>query len=270
MDVALVMVLNVFSCLKKMETNKHAKVQMIRTILSDISRAKYGHYRRFCKLKRINTIIKTVVHGLNTTSVCSLVLSFTPVSPVCTIIALSATTGSAITSAVSSAWELEHKIHSHQTSYLQYVDIYRDVSARLFRNGLTSTDLDTMLSELNARLGLIEDNSLPFQQSHANHTPESVMRQIQPLLEQTSNGHNNHTVNNMRSPRTSTHTTNDLKSTRTLTHLPPVDVYSSPSSTVTSSWEISDSDAPWSGIPPKFVLDRETNCTIHAFTVLYV
>lgn len=61
-----------------------------------------------------------------------------------------------------SAYEIENKFHSHQTSYLQYVDVHRDLSARMFRNGLSSQDLDNILSELNSRLGLIEDNSLPI------------------------------------------------------------------------------------------------------------
>jgi hypothetical protein len=33
--------------------------------------------------------------------------------------------------------------------------------ARLYRNGLSSDDLDGMLAELNARLGLVDDSSLP-------------------------------------------------------------------------------------------------------------
>ena len=41
-------------------------------------------------------------------------------------------------------------------------DLNRDISARLLRNGLSSLDLDNLLSEINARMGLVEHNSLPI------------------------------------------------------------------------------------------------------------
>ena len=91
-----------------------------------------------------------------------MVLTFTPVSNEIMILALSATSISGVLSAVSSSIDFENKEHSHNTSYLQYTDLSRDVAARLLKNGLSSADLDAMLSEVNDRVGLIEDNSLPI------------------------------------------------------------------------------------------------------------
>lgn len=142
--------------------NYMGKVELIRHILEDVKNRKNTHYKKFGKLKKINTFIKSFVNGLNAVSVCSLILSLTPATPIVSIIALSATSISAIISAISSTIDLEGKIHSHNTSNLQYNDLYRDISARLLRNGMSSEDLDNLLSEINTRMSLIEDSSLPI------------------------------------------------------------------------------------------------------------
>lgn len=150
--------------LKLIETpnNYNDKVEMIRSILDDVKKRKCKHYKQFGKYKKINTFTKSLVNALNAISVCSMVLTFTPVSPVILVVALSATSISGISSAVHSSTDIEGKFHSHNTSYLQYTDLYRDVSARLLRNGMSSFDLDNLLTEINARMGLIEDHSLPI------------------------------------------------------------------------------------------------------------
>lgn len=142
--------------------NYSGKVKMIKEILKDVKKRKKAHYNSFAKYKTTNTITKSVVNGLNCISVSSIVLAFTPASPSVMIVALCSTSISGLISAVDSSINIEGKVHSHNTSYLQYTDIYRDVSARLLRNGLSSLDLDTLLTEINSRMGLIEDQSLPI------------------------------------------------------------------------------------------------------------
>jgi len=144
------------------DTMYQEKIDLVRKTLADIKNKKLIHYRCFSKYKKINTIIKSFVNTLNALSVCSMVLTFTPVSDEIMILALSSTSISGILSAISSSVDFENKEHSHNTSYLQYTDIFRDMTARLLRNGLSSTDLDNLLSELNDRVGLIEDHSLPI------------------------------------------------------------------------------------------------------------
>ena len=142
--------------------NYNGKVEMIRQILEDVKKRKYKHYKQFAKYKKLNTVTKSLVNSLNALSVCSMVLTFTPVSSAVMIVALSATSISAVSSAVHSSTDIEGKVHSHNTSYLQYTDLYRDISARLLRNGMSSLDLDNLLAEINSRLGLVEDASLPI------------------------------------------------------------------------------------------------------------
>jgi len=150
--------------LKLIETpnNYNDKVEMIRKKLEDTKKKKKKHYKLFGKYKQINTFTKSLVNALNALSVCGMVLTFTPVHTGTMVMALSATSISGITSAISSSTDLEGKVHSHNTSYLQYNDLYRDISARLLRNGMSSSDLDNLLGEINSRIGLIEDVSLPI------------------------------------------------------------------------------------------------------------
>ena len=142
--------------------NYTGKKELIKDILNDVKKRKTQHYKQFGKYKKINTFTKSLVNGLNAVSVCSMVLTFMPSNPAVIIIALCATSISAITSAVHSSTDVEGKLYSHNTSYLQYTDLYRDISARLLRNNLTSEDLDNLLSEINARMGLVEDHSEPI------------------------------------------------------------------------------------------------------------
>ena len=150
--------------LKLVETpnNYNGKVEMIRAILEDVKKKKGKHYKQFGKYKKINTCTKGIINALNAVSVCSMVVTFMPVSPEIMILALCCTSISSIAYAVTSSVDVEGKVHSHNTSYLQYTDLYRDISARLLRNGMSSLDLDNLLGEINARIGLIEDNSLPI------------------------------------------------------------------------------------------------------------
>lgn len=147
--------------LKLIETpnNYIGKVEMVRQILEEVKKKKIIHYKKYVKYKKINTFSKTSINTLNTISVCSIVLTLSPTSPIFIIIGLSTTTLSSIFSAISSSIDIENKVHSHNTSYLQYSDLYRDVSARLLRNGMSSEDLDNLLNEINNRIGLIEDQA---------------------------------------------------------------------------------------------------------------
>ncbi len=143
-------------------SNYAPKVKLIKSILDDIKKRKDSHYKNFGSYKNLSMYSKSLINTLNAVSICSMVITFTPVNPAILILALSTTTLSSLASALHSAIDIDFKTHSHNTSYLQYNDTYREVSARLLKNGLSSDDLDLMLYELNNRLNIIEDSSLPI------------------------------------------------------------------------------------------------------------
>ena len=147
---------------EQLNSNYTPKVKLIKSILEDIKKRKEAHYRCFGYYKNLSMYSKSFINTLNAISICSMVVTFTPVNPAILILALSSTTMSGITSALQSAIDIDFKSHSHNTSYLQYGDAFREVSARLLKNGLSSGDLDLMLYELNNRLNIIEDSSLPI------------------------------------------------------------------------------------------------------------
>ena len=148
--------------IQEYDGHKKEKLRMIYNLLDEIKTRKEKHYSRYSSYKKTNALYKAVINTLNSVSVCSLVLTFTQINEIINIVALcSSTTATFITASVS-AFELESKVYSHQTSYLQYQDMHRDLSAKLYKNGLSSKDMDAVLTDLNARMGLIEDNSLPI------------------------------------------------------------------------------------------------------------
>jgi hypothetical protein len=146
----------------KPPSNYDGKVRFINSILAEIKIRKQKHYKKVSLYKKINTTVKAIINGLNAVSVCSIIVGMTPISSFIMILALTTTTVSGISTAVIQSIDLEEKLQSHNTSNLHYNDLFRDISGRILRNGLSSEDLDSILGELNARLSLIEDSSPPI------------------------------------------------------------------------------------------------------------
>jgi hypothetical protein len=138
------------------------KLSLLHELLLETNSKKNEHYSKFCVLKSLNTKMRIAVNLFNSISVCSIVINFNP-DFVVQIVSLISTTISTLISVGVQGYELSSKISHHQTSYLQYTDLHRDFTARLYRNHLQSKDLDGLLTELNSRLGLIEDSSLPIE-----------------------------------------------------------------------------------------------------------
>ena len=145
-----------------MDTQIDIKKHKLEDELDKIKLLKTKYYNCFKNLKKYNTVCKICVNILNAVSISSLVMTYTPISHVCLIIGLASTTLSTIISVFSSSYGFDNKISTHQTTALQYADLYRDIQAKLLKNHLTSDQCDIIIAELNIRLSLIEDSSLPI------------------------------------------------------------------------------------------------------------
>lgn len=141
--------------------HKEEKISLVKSILKNLSAKKDKHYKKFKKFKKITTFFKCAINGLNAVSVSSLVITLSG-NPITLVIGLVATSLSTIGSAILTGADFEGRYRSHQVSFLQYQDINRDINGRLLRNNLTSLDLDVILTELNNRIGLIEDSEYPI------------------------------------------------------------------------------------------------------------
>jgi len=147
-----------------LKTNYKTKIELIKSTLeNDIRIRKKIHHNYFIFYKRLNTIIKTIINTLNATSICSLILNYNKIgNNIALIIALSTTSISSIISVINTTIETDNKFHQHKISDLEYSNLYREITARILRNGLTSEDLDFILLEINDKISLIEDNSPPI------------------------------------------------------------------------------------------------------------
>jgi hypothetical protein len=136
------------------------KRQLIQKYLAKITQRKHEHYKKHKIYKKRNLIAKAAINTLNTLSLTALAITFAGVPFV--IISTAVTSSlSAIGTAVLSVVDLERKSHTHHTSYLQYQDLHSNYESMLLRNHLNGDDLYTILTELNAKVGLILDSSEP-------------------------------------------------------------------------------------------------------------
>jgi hypothetical protein len=146
-----------------------AKMKMIRLRLDSIKKRQKEHFRQFKRLKKRNTYLKALINVLNTISVTSLVLSFS-VSSITLFVCAASNSLSAVGTAVLSVVDMDAKVHSHQTSYLQFVDLHDTYIAQLLHDNLTGSELDRILIDINAKVSLILDNCEPIELSSNNST----------------------------------------------------------------------------------------------------
>ena len=149
--------------------NFTAKMKMIRLRLDSIKKRQKEHFRQFKRLKKRNTHFKALINVLNTISVTSLVLSFS-VSSTTLFVCAASNSLSAVGTAILSVVDMDAKVHSHQTSYLQFVDLHDTYIAQLLHDNLTGSELDRILIDINAKVSLILDNCEPIELSSNNST----------------------------------------------------------------------------------------------------
>jgi hypothetical protein len=137
------------------------KLDLIEKQLNKIKMRKEAHFHQFMTLKRLNSIFKAVVNALNTVSVTGLVLNFSG-HPISLYISTTTSTLSAVATAILSVANLESKFHSHQTSYLQLIDLYDTINAALVKENVSPSDLDDLLGQMNTRMNIILDTCEPI------------------------------------------------------------------------------------------------------------
>jgi hypothetical protein len=144
------------------ENNYKIKMNIISKLLKDIANRRNKHYKKYVKLNKISNVSSAIINCLNGVSICSLILTFSPALPVVGIIALASSSISGILTAGFTSYDLNRKISDHQTAYLEYSDLYREMEAKIKKNNLSSEDLDQLLEEINDKLSLIETSAPPI------------------------------------------------------------------------------------------------------------
>lgn len=142
--------------------NYNNKIELITKYLNEIHKKQKKHYNKYRKYRKLHILCNTSINVLNAVCVSSLVLSFTPVSPITLIIALTFGASSSILSAMDGVINLSNKSILNQTSYLEYINLYRYTKNLLYKNNLNSIELDRILNELNDKVTIIDNHCEPL------------------------------------------------------------------------------------------------------------
>ena len=114
------------------------------------------------KLKKVDDALEAVITGCGAVAVSSLIVTIATINPVTLIIGATFTSVSTIGGAMKRVYDVKGKYESCKTTFNQLSDLERESRAVLVRNHLESSDLQTLLEDINNRLSLIEDTSLPI------------------------------------------------------------------------------------------------------------
>jgi hypothetical protein len=165
-----------------------AKMIWNRKRLARIKQRQKEHFRQFKRLRRWNINFKACINVLNTISVTSLVIKLSGATTTLFVVTVSNSL-SAIGTAILSVINMDTKVHSHHTSYLQFVDLYDTYIAQLLHDNLDGKDLDRILTDLNTKVGLILDNCEPIElvedsdSPRVHQTPPTATQQHPPNID---------------------------------------------------------------------------------------
>jgi hypothetical protein len=140
--------------------DRDKKILIIQKYLARIKERKVRNYKKYTTMKKRLTACKAVINILNTASVTSLAITFAGLPVVLISTAITATL-SAIGTGVLTVIDMDRKVQSHHTSYLQLSDLHATYEASLLKTNLTEDEIYHMLQELNTKVGLILDSSEP-------------------------------------------------------------------------------------------------------------
>ena len=137
------------------------RVKLINKQLSSIKKMYKKNFKLFKKHKRIDTVLKVTINLCNAITVSSVIVSATGALPVLIVTIATSTIGGGL-SVIRDTVDYQSKAHTYQTTYLQELDIYNT-----YTNLMLSKDrnLDNILNELNAKMGIILDRALPVSTS---------------------------------------------------------------------------------------------------------
>ena len=132
------------------------KRENVKKLINRMSSKANEYNRQYIKYKRITNVSEALMLGLSALLTSSLFVSFYGDRDVL-LVSMVLSTVSSVGSAILRSLDFGSKQHNSQTSSLQYKDAARGYHNKLLMNGLSTTDLDNMLSSMNTRLGLLED-----------------------------------------------------------------------------------------------------------------
>ena len=136
--------------------------EFILKLLDEVQIKKQIYRRKMIQLKKIDDITEAVLIACGGISMSNLLVTVAIINPVTLIIGSVFASINAVGSAVKRVVDVKAKFESTKTTVNQLSDLERETRAVLTRNHLEEKDLQNLLDDMNNRLSLIEDSSLPL------------------------------------------------------------------------------------------------------------
>ena len=135
---------------------------VILALLDEVQQRKNIFRKKMVQLKKIDDTTEAILMSCGAISISNLFVSVATVNPVTLIVGSVFATVNTVGSAVKRVVDIKAKFESCKTTVNQLSDLERETRAVLSRNHLEKKDLESILDDMNMRISLIEDSSLPL------------------------------------------------------------------------------------------------------------
>ena len=135
---------------------------VILALLDEVQQRKNVFRKKMVQLKKIDDTTEAILMSCGAISISNLFVSVATVNPVTLIVGSVFATVNTVGSAVKRVVDIQSKFESCKTTVNQLSDLERETRAVLSRNHLEKKDLESILDDMNMRISLIEDSSLPL------------------------------------------------------------------------------------------------------------
>jgi len=136
---------------------------IILALLDEVQQRKNVFRKKMVQLKKVDDITEAILMSCGAISISNLFVTVATINPVTLIIGSVFASVNTIGSAVKRVVDIKAKYESCKTTVNQLSDLERETRAVLARNHLEKKDLESILDDMNRRISLIEDSSLPLE-----------------------------------------------------------------------------------------------------------
>ena len=136
---------------------------VILALLDEVQQRKNVFRKKMVQLKKIDDTTEAILMSCGAISISNLFVTMATINPVTLIVGSVFATVNTVGSAVKRVVDIKAKFESCKTTVNQLSDLERETRAVLSRNHLEKKDLESILDDMNMRISLIEDSSLPLE-----------------------------------------------------------------------------------------------------------
>jgi hypothetical protein len=141
-------------------TNLSLKKDMVHKTLKRIHNIKKIHYKKFVKSHKVDITSKLLLSLMNAITISILILDTQGYH--FAMVGVLSSSVSTLFTALLSVVNFSDRKNSHKNTFRELTDLHRSITEKVLKNHLSSEDYDTILSEMNGILGIIDDNAPPI------------------------------------------------------------------------------------------------------------